>query len=82
MREEMLRRFDQDKDGQLSEAERAEARKAGEAMREKFQAMHKEALARFDKDGDGQLNPEERKALGEAWEKFISQQPAAKPAGK
>lgn len=83
MREQMLKRFDKDGDGQLSDAERAEARKAGEEMREKFQGMRKEAVSRFDKDGDGQLNAEERKALGDAWEKFLAQQPApAKPAAK
>lgn len=50
-REEMLKQFDTDGDGKLSEEER------GAAMEYRFEQM---ALRRFDKDGDGQLNEKER----------------------
>jgi Ca2+-binding EF-hand superfamily protein len=80
MRGELVKRFDQDGDGKLSEAERAEAKKAGGEMRAKFQEHRKEVLSRFDKDGDGKLGESERKDLREAWQKFLSQQPALKPA--
>lgn len=54
-REEVMKKFDKDGDGKLSEDERAEARKAMEARRA-------EMIEKFDKDGDGKLNEEERKA--------------------
>ena len=50
-----MEKFDKDRDGKLSEDERAEARKAMEARRA-------EMIEKFDKDGDGKLNEEERKA--------------------
>jgi Ca2+-binding EF-hand superfamily protein len=64
----LLKRFDSDGDGKLSEQERAAARKAraergqdGEA-RERKRAM---LLKRFDSDGDGKLSPSERDAARE-----------------
>ncbi|MAN36419.1 MAG: hypothetical protein CMI21_02155 [Opitutae bacterium] len=54
-REEVMKKFDKDGDGKLSESERAELRKTMEARRKEF-------MAKFDKDGDGKLNEEERKA--------------------
>ena len=54
-REEVMKKFDKDGDGKLSEDERAEARKAMEARRA-------EMIEKFDKDGDGKLNEDERKA--------------------
>ena len=54
-REEIIKKFDKDGDGKLSDEEKAEARKAMEARR-------KEMIGKFDKDGDGKLNEEERKA--------------------
>ena len=52
---ELMKKFDKDGDGKLSESERAELRKTMEERRKEF-------LAKFDKDGDGKLNEEERKA--------------------
>ena len=51
----LMKKFDKDGDGKLSDEEKAEARKAMEARR-------KEMIGKFDKDGDGKLNEEERKA--------------------
>jgi Ca2+-binding EF-hand superfamily protein len=48
---EMLKKFDKDSDGKLSDDER-------KAMREANQA---EMLKKYDKDGDGKLNDEEKK---------------------
>jgi Ca2+-binding EF-hand superfamily protein len=64
-REEMLKRYDKDGDGRLSEAEREQLRK-DRATREGKQAQdqsRKEIMRRFDVDGDGQLNDAERAAL-------------------
>ena len=71
-REEMIKKFDKDGDGKLSEDERAELRKAMEARRKEF-------MAKFDKDGDGKLNEEERKAAMAARPKSG---PGDKPGGK
>ena len=49
---ELLKKFDKDGDGKLSEEEREAAKAARKAM----------ILEKFDKDGDGELNEEERKA--------------------
>lgn len=71
--EEMLKQYDKDGDGQLSEAEQTAMR---DALRQRFgqggpgggmpggdrEAMMKE----FDKDGDGQLSEEERTAMRDA----------------
>lgn len=77
MRQAMLKRFDQDGDGRLSDTERGEARKAGEAMRTRAREHHQEALSRFDADGDGKLGETERQTMRDAWQKFLSQQPPA-----
>lgn len=82
IRGEIIKRFDKDGDGKLNEVERAEAKKAGEEMRARFQEHRKEVLARFDKDGDGKLGEAERKDQHAAWQKFIQQQPATQPASK
>lgn len=64
-RAEMLKKFDKDGDGKLSEEER-------QAMREEMQKRggerpsREEMLKKFDKDGDGELNEEERQAMREA----------------
>ncbi|OVE77948.1 hypothetical protein BVX99_01070 [bacterium F16] len=54
-RDEIIKKFDKDGDGRLSEGERAalkeDAKKRGEEMRKKF-----------DTDGDGTVSDEERKA--------------------
>ena len=60
---EMLKRFDKDGDGQLSDEER-------QAMRETLQARmeerRKQMLEEFDTDKDGKLSPEEREKAREA----------------
>ncbi len=61
-REEMLKRYDTDGDGQLSEAEREKLRSDRAARRGKHPSR-KEIMQRFDADGDGQLNEQERAAL-------------------
>ena len=50
-REQMIKKFDKDGDGKLSEEERA-------AVREEMKGRKGELLAKFDKDGDGELNDE------------------------
>ena len=62
-RARLMRRFDKDGDGKLSEAERAEAVKALKAKSEHFKEMRKKfvsgVIAKFDKDGDGKLDEAE-----------------------
>lgn len=58
-KERMMEKFDTDKDGQLSETERA-------AAKTEMQARKAADLKIYDKDGDGELSKEERQALGEA----------------
>lgn len=62
-RPEMIKKYDTDQDGQLSEEERAALRndvKAGrEARREKF---HRAFMERFDTNKDGVLSEEEKEA--------------------
>jgi Ca2+-binding EF-hand superfamily protein len=60
---DMLKQFDTDGDGKLSDAEKAAAKAAWEAKRAEHE---KEMLAKFDKDGDGKLSDEERAAAHEA----------------
>ncbi|HYG75951.1 MAG TPA: EF-hand domain-containing protein [Planctomycetota bacterium] len=65
--EEMLKRFDKDGDGKLSEEEKRAAMEAMGKHREGGEANHKaEIIKRFDKDGDGTLNEEEKRAAMEA----------------
>ena len=73
-REEVMKKFDKDGDGKLSESERAELRKTMEARRKEF-------MAKFDKDGDGKLNEEERKAAMAARPKPGEGRPEGKPRG-
>jgi hypothetical protein len=56
---EMLKEFDKDGDGKLSEEER-------KAMREAMKERHKDKFKEFDKDGDGKLSEAEREAMKEA----------------
>lgn len=62
-RARLMRRFDKDGDGKLSEAERAEAVKALKAKSGHFKEMRKKfvsgVIAKFDKDGDGKLDEAE-----------------------
>ena len=66
MHDEMLKKFDADGDGTLSETERTAAR---EAMQAKMQERKAEVLKEFDADGDGTLNETERAAAKAAMEK-------------
>ncbi len=56
---EMIKKFDKDGDGKLSDEERKAMQEAGKAKREEHQ---KAMLAKYDKDGDGKLSDEERAA--------------------
>ncbi len=60
MREEMMKKFDKDGDGKLSDEEKAAAKTEMEAKRA-------EMLKEFDKDGDGKLSDDERKAMHDAY---------------
>jgi hypothetical protein len=80
LRHAMLRRFDRDGDHRLSEAERADARKAGEEMRARFQANRRQMLERFDANHDGRLDENERKGVRDAWQEFVKQRPVLAPA--
>ena len=65
-RPEMIKKFDADKDGQLSPEEhaalRAEGEKAREHSREKVEKFHKEFMEKFDTDKDGKLSDAEKEA--------------------
>ena len=54
-REEMMKKFDKDGDGKLSDDEKAEIRKA---MANRKPPAH--ILEKFDKDGDGKLSDDEK----------------------
>ena len=64
-RDAMIKRFDKDGDGKLSDDEKAEAQKALKAKKgEARSAAGKltEAMKKFDADGDGKLSDEEKAA--------------------
>jgi uncharacterized membrane protein len=65
LRDRLMRRFDADGDGTLSESERAEALQHFEQRREHWQRKRRGLIERFDTDGDGQLSEAERTALRE-----------------
>ena len=74
-REEMLKRFDSDGDGELNDEERRTMREAMLSQPGGFPGGpprfdREEMLKRFDADGDGQLSEEERKAMREAMPRF------------
>ena len=56
-REEMLKKFDKDGDGKLSEEEKGELRKV---MASRGRKLPPHLMEKFDKDGDGKLNEDER----------------------
>ena len=60
----VIEKYDTDKDGTLSEAEKAEMRKAWEARRAEF-------MKKYDTDGDGKLSEKEREAAREARKKAM-----------
>ena len=70
MKAKFMEKFDADKDGQLSDAEK-EAVKAD--MKAKFEARHAEMKAKlmekFDADKDGQLSDAEKEAMKADFEK-------------
>jgi hypothetical protein len=60
---ELVKQFDKDSDGKLSEDERKSMR---EAMQAKMEERRKEILAKYDADGDGTLSEDEKaKAMAE-----------------
>ena len=63
--EAVLKEFDKDGDGKLSDDENKAMREAMQARREE---ARKKEIAEFDKDKDGKLNDEEQKAANEARE--------------
>ena len=74
-REEILKRYDKDGDGQLSEAERQQLRQDhadrrgsgdGKGGPDRQRPRREEMLKRFDQNGDGELNEDERQAMHEA----------------
>ena len=66
-REQMMKKYDKDGDGQLSEEERA-ALRADMGKHHGKRPSHEEIKKKFDVDGDGELNEEERAAMHEAFE--------------
>jgi len=72
-KEEILKKFDKNGDGELNEEEKAAMKEAREKHRGKRgegdRPNRKEMLKKFDTDGDGKLNEEERAALKEAMKK-------------
>ena len=56
---EILKEFDKDGDGKLSEDEH-------KAMRDAMQERYKDKWKEFDKDGDGKLSDQEKEAMKEA----------------
>jgi len=70
----LLKRFDKDGDGKLSEAEKAEAKKAMEERKGGSRGKgapsgdrEERMLKRFDKDGDGKLSEAERPKPRRPW---------------
>ncbi|MBK1830602.1 hypothetical protein JIN77_07680 [Verrucomicrobiaceae bacterium R5-34] len=62
MKKKMLERFDADKDGTLSDAEKKTARETISKERKEIKAA---TLAKFDADKDGKLSKEEREGVRE-----------------
>ena len=69
----LAQKFDKDRDGKLSDQERAEFRKE---MVNKGRKLSPHLMQRFDKNGDGVLSEEERSDARKAWE--IVRSPAEK----
>ena len=69
---EMLKNFDTDGDGKLSDAERTalrtemQNRRGGKERKQWSPEQRAEMLKKFDTDGDGELSQEERNAAREA----------------
>ncbi len=72
-REEFVKKYDKDKDGELNEQERRDAYAAMRADSEKRRA---EYIKLYDKDGDGELNEDERRAARTAaWARWKKENP-------
>lgn len=74
--QQLIKQFDKDGDGKLSEQERAAAREQMAKLRRgqagnDARRIPEQALKRFDKDGDGKLNEAERAAAAKAREEFM-----------
>jgi len=63
---QLLEKYDADKDGKLSDEERAKAREAMSGKRGEGRPSKEDILKKFDKDGDGKLSDDEKKAAMEA----------------
>lgn len=68
--QELVRRFDKDGDGKLSEDEKAAARAEMRTENGPRKENRKKLLKRFDKDGDGKLSEEEKAEAKKAADKF------------
>ena len=62
-RQQMLQKFDTDRDGQLNDEERAAAEEHIQAHRKDRESRRRDMHERFDADGDGQLDDAERAAM-------------------
>lgn len=79
---EVLKKYDKDGDGKLSQEEREAMRKDRQAEFEANRAKQRaEFEKRFDKDGDGKLNAEEEAAMREEMNAFRRQGPGG-PGGR
>jgi hypothetical protein len=72
----LLAMFDADKDGKLSDAEKAKAReaikaRAGHAKERLRPHVRERVIKRFDEDGDGKLNESERAKAKAALREFL-----------
>ena len=63
--QEILRKFDQDGDGQLNDLERAAAQEHIKERRKDYEQRRREMHERFDANGDGQIDDTERAAMRE-----------------
>ena len=66
IRDEIINRYDSDRDGNLSRDERS-------VMRKKMQGRKEELMQKFDANGDGTLDNEERTTIRKAFQKHISE---------
>lgn len=76
-RAEMVKKYDKDGDGKLSDEEREAMKKD---RRERMEQRRAEMLKQYDKDGDGKLSDEERKPMIEARKKAREEREAQKAA--
>ncbi len=86
-KEAMLKKFDKDGDGKLSEEERAAMRaeiqkRRGEGGKGPNPERRAEMMKKFDKDGDGKLSEEERAAMRTEMQKRRGEGGKGKAEGK